>query len=110
MKKESFEEWLQEETKVEYRTDENGDFILDENGEKIEEFYTYDGVPYPAITQTQVDKIRKAVDDAFVHHGNETDLVMMILEESAYYFDNKKSLEEVTDIIQNRIQIYLSER
>ena len=36
-------------------------------------------------------------------------LLDIIAEEAEYYFDGTKSIEEVTAVIQNRVQLYMDE-
>lgn len=106
----AFEEKLNEETTVSYEVDDEGNFILDENGNKIESFVTVNGVPFPAITTRQVEEIRKATESMFVYRMEERELIEMIQIEAMACFDKSKTVEDVAGIIQNRVQLYLDER
>lgn len=108
--KTAFEDKLKEETEVIYMTDDEGNYILDEKGEKIENVSTFEGVPYPAITQRQVDEVRRAVETIFPYSMEEREVIGMLMEEAAACFDKSKSVDDVADIIQNRVELYLNEK
>lgn len=108
--KEALEEKLMEDTEVVYLTDDSGEYERDENGEKIEAVNTFNGIPYPAITLSQVDKVRKAIEGAIFWKHDERAMRRIILEETEPYFSGEKTLQEVVDIIQKRIQLSLDER
>lgn len=108
--KRGFEEKLREETEVIYQTDDEGNYLLNEKGEKMESFVTVEGVPYPAITKRQVEEVRRAAETMFVYRMVERDLIGMIQEEARACFDNSKTVEDVADIIQNRVALYLKEK
>lgn len=69
--------------------------------------YIYvDGNPIPAdcVPQKQVDAVLKAIDetDFAPESAREREIIDIIAEEAAYYFDGTKSLDDVIGIIQNR--------
>ena len=69
--------------------------------------YIYvDGNPIPAdcVPQKQVDAALKAIDetDLAPESAREREIIDIIAEEAAYYFDGTKSLDDVIGIIQNR--------
>lgn len=107
--KAAFEEYLMEETEKVYRTDEDGNFILDENGEKIESISTIDGIPMPAVSMEQVEKVREATKAATRNEAACEEIKAIIFEEVSGYFEGKKELEEVLEVIQNRAQLYMQE-
>lgn len=103
--------------KLEYVTDENGEPILDENGEPIvmgggsgvgyEDGWEY---TYTVPTQKEVDIILSLMDVAQPVSGNsESQITDIINEEAAAYWAGQKSVDEVANIIQSRIQIYVDE-
>lgn len=108
----------EEAVKVEYVTDENGEVLKDENGEPIvqgagmgigyEDGWTYD---YRIPTQDEVDLILALIEKArpISDMGGDSQVQNIILEEAAAYFQGQKSVDEVTSIIQSRINIYVSE-
>lgn len=104
--------------KVEYVTDENGEILKDENGEPIvqgagmgigyEDGWSYD---YRIPTQEEVDIILDLIDRArpISNNSGNDEILKIINEEAAAYFQGQKSVDEVTNIIQSRINIYVSE-
>ena len=85
----------------------------DENGNRVEydETYNINGVDIPItpMTQEEVDEVlgfMKSVDQPYT---NNQALIDIISEEAAPYFAGQKNVKEVVDIIQNRVQIYVSE-
>ena len=108
----------EEAVQVEYVTDENGEILKDENGEPIvqnvgmgigyEDGWSYD---YRIPTQEEVDTILDLIDRARPLSVNSSgdEISNIISEEAAPYFQGQKSVDEVTNIIQSRISIYVSE-
>jgi ABC-type glycerol-3-phosphate transport system substrate-binding protein len=56
-----------------------------------------------------VEAIREVVNNISVKFQYHTEIQNIIEEEAAAYFSNQKKIEEVCEIIQNRVQLYLSE-
>ncbi len=63
------------------------------------------------LTQDDVDAVKALLDSITVSKSSSSDVQIMniINEETSAYFNGVKSAEEVADIIQGRISIYLSE-
>lgn len=116
--KKQLQAMAEEAVKVEYVTDENGEIMKDENGDPIvqnagmgigyEDGWSYD---YRIPTQEEVDIILDLIDRArpLSSSGGNDEIFNIISEESAAYFQGQKSVDEVTGIIQSRINIYVSE-
>lgn len=114
--KEDFENKVAEITKVEYLYDENGELVLDENGEPIpmngtssvgwdDWEYTYH-IP----TEDEIAQIRELIAVAKPMSGIQNDeLMKIVMEEAEGYFKGQKSLDDVVNVIQSRAQIYVSE-
>jgi ABC-type glycerol-3-phosphate transport system substrate-binding protein len=84
------------------------------NGEPIMirsmiKFAQNDPIELPAVTQEDVDGLYTLIDSAVRIIPETDDIMTIILEEADLYFNGSKTLEQVTDIIQNRAQIYVSE-
>lgn len=102
--------------KIEYVLDENGEPYLDENGEPVVQgagggigwgdwFYEYHNP-----TQEEVDIVMDVMKKAKPMVYNDNDEIMsIILEEAEPFFKGQKSVDEVTGIIQNRVNIYINE-
>lgn len=61
------------------------------------------------ITQAEVDKVLQAIDTAGALAQYDTNLMKIIEEEIAPFFEGTKSAEETAAVIQNRASTYLSE-
>ncbi len=85
----------------------------DENGNQVEyeETYNINGVDVPItpMTQEEVDEVMDFIKSVDQLYTNNQALVDIISEEAAPYFAGQKNVKEVVDIIQNRVQIYVSE-
>lgn len=99
---------------VEYWTDENGNPVLDENGDPIEigiggmvgfeDGWSY---TYRRATQEEVDLILQLIDQAKPVNLGITQVLEIIDEEAAGYFEGQKTVDEVAKVIQNRVQLYV---
>lgn len=99
-----------------YETDENGDPVLDENGEPIEisvgGFSYGDGpiIEVYAMTQEQYDTVLRLIDSTHRIMRYDTSLQEIISDETGAFFAGEKSAEETAQLIQNRVQLYLAEQ
>lgn len=66
----------------------------------------YDGV---YTTKEQVDEIVQLLDNAQCEPINAEYVWSIISEEVAFYFSGEKSIEQVTEIIENRVGLYMAE-
>ena len=111
-----FDRYLEHEMTPEYEKDASGNFILDENGERIPVskggIGTADGHVYEiyAITQEQADNLR-AVINSTTKLANYNDSIFDIVNEQAQvFFAGQKSAEEVAQLIQSKANIYVNEQ
>ena len=86
---------------------------IDENGVEVEFQNTYYiggmEIEIPPMTQQEVDEL-KAILYSFTNTYNyDENLIQIVQEETAPYFADQKSAEEVASIIQSRVQIYVNE-
>lgn len=107
---------IEEAIEVKYITDENGEFILDENGDPIAEGGTssigyQDGWSYTfrKPTQEEVDLVLELMESAKPVSSSNDQIFTIISEEAAPFFEGQKSVEEVVGIIQSRVGIYVDE-
>lgn len=83
-----------------------------------EEGYTIDGVYYepglvsmtPSITQEVVTSFWDYLDVIALYYAYDSEIADIVQEESAAYFNGDKSVEDVIDVIENRVSIYLAEQ
>lgn len=106
---------LKEAIEVQFAKDMATDFYKDMNGVQQKKspstWYIGDieGKSKPA-TKEQVKRIRNMMERAQKLPGAETTEVLGVIEEEAQsYFEGEKSVEDVTALIQNRVQIYVDE-
>lgn len=113
-KKSKLDEMAKEAVTIQYWTDENGNPVLDENGEPYE-IGTGGGISYQdgwsyryrKATQAEVDLVLQLIDQAKPVSLGITQILEMIDEDAAGYFEGQKSVDEVVKVIQNRIQLYV---
>lgn len=74
--------------------------------------YDMDGetIAVYAAREEDVAQLRKMIEEATMIRRGDSPLITIIQEEAAYYFSGDKTLEQVIDIIQNRIQLYVDEQ
>ncbi len=114
--KTKLEETFAEAMVAEYEMDANGDFLLDENGEKIERnkggygwgnddeiYYVY------AATQEDVDTVRELINNTTSLSRYDAQLYNIIYEEAQPFFEGQKTAKDVATIIQSRAKIYVDE-
>ena len=63
----------------------------------------------PEFGQSDIDAVKNILKSMKYQVNSETQIMKIIKEESAAYFAGQKSAEEVSDIIQSRVQVYLKE-
>ena len=107
----------EEAVKVEYYTDENGEIVLDEDGEPIvmgggggfsySDGWSYD---YRIPTQEEVDLTMSLMETARpVSYSQGDEVLNIISEEAAAFYQGQKSVDEVASVIQSRVKIYVGE-
>ena len=105
-----------EAVEIEYIRDENGDLLLDENGEPIpmnvgssvgyQDGWSY---TYRVATQEEVDLVMQLIESARPVYNSNDEVLNIINEEAAAFWQGQKSVDDVANIIQSRINIYVNE-
>ena len=101
---------------VTYMTDENGEQILDENGNPIPEDGT-SGISYGdweysyhIPTQEEVAVLQDLISVAEPSSATGNDeITNIITEEAEAFFKGQKSVSDVANVIQSRVQVYVNE-
>ena len=98
-----------------YELDENGEILLDEEGNPVERRvghgfgwgdFQYD---YRISTQEEVDMVYRLIDAARPASGTSQEIMNIIIEEAEAFFQGQKTADEVAPIIQSRVSVYVSE-
>lgn len=100
---------IEDATKIEYILDENGNPVILGNTQTTS---SSDGwsYTYHTATQEEVDMILNLLDGAaLTTYGGQDEITDIITQETEAYFCGQKTVEEVSDIIQNRISVYVNE-
>lgn len=94
--------------------DENGNIMLDDNGDpmiypKVTWGYEDWECEVYAATPEQVQAVRDLIDSSVAATNNDETILSIILEEAQGYFEGQKSAQDVAGVIQSRVQTYVSE-
>lgn len=106
---------IKSEQEVKYVMNTDGSYMLDENGEKIisnsRGTTEYDDWSYTFHfpTDEEAQLLQQLIDSGKVSPEYNTNIINIINEESEAYFEGQKTVNEVADIIQSRINIYVHE-
>lgn len=113
--KSALDEMINEELNVEYVKDENGELLLDEEGNPIPENgggsigwgdweYTY----HPC-TREEIDTVLALAETARPISLSNQEILKIIGEEAQAYYKGDKSAADVAALIQSRLSVYVSE-
>ena len=111
----AFEKQLERAMEVEYEQDANGNYILDENGEKIpvSRGMIYDGMTYKEIyatTPEQAQQLRDAIAAATKLIDLDQSIIDIVTEQAEAFFAGQKTAEETAKLIQSKANIYVNEQ
>ena len=111
-----YEQKLSELRQPQYRKDAEGNYMLDENGERIPiaigGSMSPDGeyTQYYNLTDAQVEKIDTLVRSTTKNAGANKAISDIVAEQAAAFFEGQKSAEEVARLIQSKVNIYVNEQ
>ncbi len=107
---------MEEDMTQEYYRTEAGEVVMDQGGEPLKKDkggLVVDGeiIPYYAATQEQEDLFLEMIDHTrfYTQNATEQNVLAILQEEMSYYVRGEKTLEDVTDVIQNRVNLLLKE-
>lgn len=94
--------------------DENGDIMLDEDGNPMiwpKVTWGYDDweCEIYAATPKQIQDLRDLINSSVAATNNDQTILNIIQEEAQPFFEGQRSAREVADVIQSRVQTYVSE-
>ena len=111
----AMQEMVEKELTVEYIKDENGELVLDEDGNPIPED-NHGGIGYDDwkytyhnSTKEEIEQVQQILQQAKPAVGMDDQILTMITEEAAPFFQKQKSVQDVAKVIQSRVQLYLNE-
>ena len=111
-----FDKQLKDYMTPRYVKDADGNYKLDENGEKIEEsrggWIDENGAEHNiyAMTQEQADDILSVIETCTKVASYETSIYNIVNEQAQAYFAGQRSLDEVARLIQSKANIYVNEQ
>ena len=99
----------------EYVTDENGDPVLDADGNPIRIIkYTIgffsETVDVYAVTPEQYQIVRDLIDSTHSLYSFDQNILDIVASECSAFFAGAKSMDETVAMIQNRVSLYLAEQ
>ena len=111
----AFDARLKEAMTPEYEKDLNGNYILDENGNKKEVSRGGWGwgsleVEFYALSQAEADQIMDIINRTTRVIDEDEELMNIILEDTQAYFAGQKSLDDVVRQLQSKMNIYINEQ
>ena len=113
--KKAFDARLKEAMTPEYEKDANGNYILDENGQKKEISRGGWGwgslqVEFYALSQAEADQILSIIESTTRVIDSDDELMEIIQEDTQAYFAGQKSLDDVVRQLQSKMNIYINEQ
>ena len=112
----AFNTMLKKAMTPEYRKDADGNFVLDNSGEKIQvsrgSYGMADGsIKYIyAVTQEQADKLLDVINSTTKVMDTDDSIYDIVNEQAQAFFAGQKSAEEVARLIQSKANIYVNEQ
>lgn len=110
-----YDEMLQQAMTVHYRVDDSGEYVLDDNGEKIPvptinisggemEYAFY------ALSQKNADQITELIETTDRIINVDKSVSRIIKEQAAAFFQGQKTAKDVAHLIQSKATIYVNEQ
>ena len=112
----AFEKQLEKAMTPEYQKDAEGNYLLDENGERIEVSRGgvgfADGTVYDvyAMTQEQADRIMELINTTTRSYEANSSIYQIAQEQAQAFFAGQKSAEDVARLVQSKANIYVNEQ
>ena len=109
-------QWMAEQSMIPdgYKTDEDGNQILDEDGNPIEESHSSWGInnftiDVFATKQEEYDQIMDLYNQVDRMSGSDNNVYDIVTEVSGSYFAGDRSLDDAASLIQNKVTTYVNE-
>ena len=101
---------------IEYEKDDNGNYKLDANGERIRRVIgrMYDGTNYTdiyiGITEERAAAIEELATTTTKLLNYDMSILDIVTEQAQAYFAGQKSADEVAKLVQSKANIYVNEQ
>ena len=112
----AFNELMDEAKVIEYEKDDNGNYKLDANGERIRRVIgrMYDGTNYTdiyiGITEERAAAIEELATTTTKLLNYDRSILDIVTEQAQAYFAGQKSADEVAKLVQSKANIYVNEQ
>lgn len=108
------EKSLKDATTVKYQIGSDGQYVLDDNGDRIpQERYMAIGTDlhtYYALSEGLAQSFKDAVESCTKVYDYNSSIIDIVSEEAEAFFQNQKSVENVAKLIQSKVNIYVNEQ
>ena len=114
--KSDFDKYMESAMTVAYETDENGEQVLDENGEpvKISQYSRWMGdgetIDVYAATQEEVDQVMALYNAITTTYNYDQRIYDIIKDMAGAYFAGDRGLDDTATQIQSRVKLYMNEQ
>lgn len=113
--KKNFDAMVKEAMTPQYILDQNGNQILNELGQPIQESkggWGWDNVQLEirAATQEEYDQVMELYNNVTRMSDYDTSIFEIVSDEAESYFNGDKSAQEVASLIQSRVNLYVNEQ
>ncbi len=112
-----FEEKAKAATTIQYQKNEDGNFVLDDKGEKIPiaRYSMWDAKEQKAkdiyaLEPAQVDQILELIKSTTKVADYNQEILSIVSEQAAPFFAGQKTAEEVAKLVQSKANIYVNEQ
>jgi len=98
-----------------YEFDENGNIYIGEDGQPVEMIgvaippNSSLEIPVRAITQDELARFMNLLDSIDTVYSFDKNIYSIVVEEAGAYFSGDKKVEDITELIQRRVNLYISE-
>ena len=120
LRRDVFQAQMEDAMRIDYMQDENGQYLLDENGERIpisrggmgmaDESGGSISFEYYGLTEEQADRFLALLEILDAMPGTSTEIFEIVNAEAAAFFAGERSAEDTAKVIQTRVSLYLSEQ
>lgn len=113
----ALERQMQDAVTVSYYVDEHGEPILDKDGKPVPKSlggvqwsFTDPEIVFRTATEAEVQQIKELIENSRTAPASNDTVMAIIREEAEPFFLRQKSVDETMNVIQNRVQLYISEQ